>query len=192
MYKVNLIKGWQKTESYKLYRNRLLFSLAAISVVLIGTYLFLLVRYVLLQRELTALSNNQLLSLQGQQYSVESLTKTLYSLKKIAQIEQIYLDYPDYFRYHKFLLKKILRYKTFSLDRYELNRQHQVKVSLISSSLDDILELINDLESPGVSKYFSSFDIQSVTMSQDKDSGNKVFVLDFSLQFNDLIINEKG
>jgi len=191
MYKVNLIKGWQKTETYKVYRNRLLFALFSISLILIISYVALFLRFILLQKQVATLSNQQFLSSTGQTYTTESLTKTLYSLKKLNEIKNIYLAYPDYYLYHQFLLKQIFKFKTFTIENYSLDKDHLVKVTLKSTVLEDIFTFLTTLEGDNVSRYFESFEIGSIEMSENKDRTERSFLLDFNLKFNNLLLNEK-
>jgi hypothetical protein len=192
MYKLNLIRGWQKTGVYKSYRNRILLLLVALAVLLIGAYLFFFVRFVFLQRELTRLSNEQFITTNSDGFSTEELTKTLYSLRKLEQVRAVYSEYPEFYLYHNFLLKKILRNQNLTINNYTLNREHAVDVSVESQKLSELFTLINLLEERETAQYFSLFEVNSIVLSKPKSSAKESYLMDFKLQFNEKLLNEKG
>lgn len=146
----------------------------------------------MVQRKLANISNQQFLSQNTQVYSTETITRTIYSLRKLEQIRKVYLDYPDYYLYHQFLLTKIFKFGSFRLESYALTKGHEVSVSLVSKKLDHIFSLINLLESPQYSKYFSDFEIKSIDQTVDKTDNLVYFKIDFLLQFNDKLGHEKS
>jgi len=192
MYKVNLIRGWQKTGVYKTYRNQILLLIAGISIVLIGVYFFLFVRFLYLQRQLTELSNEQFLGENNPGFTTEELTKTLYGLKKLEQVRTVYSQYPEFYLYHNFLLKKILRYSSLTINKYTLNREHAVEVAVETKKLGDLFELINLLENKENAQYFSLFEVNTIGLSKSKAEDQDSYKMDFKLQFNERLLNEKG
>ncbi len=191
MYKINLIRGWKNTEIYRNYRIRWLLVMAIITAFLLLLYLGLFVRFILMQRELSTLSDKQYVTSTGQQYTTEELTKALYGLKKLDQVKAVFLDYPDYYHYHQFLLNHIYEFDSFVIDNYKLDREHRVEVSLSTVKLDDIYQLINLLESPKIIKYFSLLEIDSINSTIDKKTEAITYEIDFTLQFNDTLFNEQ-
>jgi hypothetical protein len=191
MYKVNLIRGWKNAEISRQLRNRIILLMAIIAGILLGIYLILFIRFVSLHKEFTELSNRQYVSKSGHQYSTEELTKALYGLKKLDQIKAIYLDYPEYALYHRFLLDKILQFNSYTIENYTLDRSHEVEVSLLTKELDDVFSLITLLESPKVSKYFTILEIDSISSVKEKKELTNSYKLQFKLQFNKLLLDEK-
>lgn len=192
MYKVNLIRGWQSTIVYRKYRNQLILIMAIITFVFLVVYSLLFIRFLVLQKQLVVLSDKQYVSNTGQQYSTEELTKTLYSLKKLDQIKQVYVSYPEYVLYHRFLLNIILTFNSFTISNYTLNKEHVVNVALKTSNLNHIFDLIILLESPEISKYFSVLEINSVNTAKDKKEETTFYQLDLVLKFNEELLNEKA
>jgi len=191
MYKVNLIRGWQKTELYRLYRQRFLLAIGVVSALSVFVYLGFFIYFLLLQKQLSTLSSKQLTSSSGQTYSTEELTKTLYSLKKLDQIKEIFASYPEYALYHQFLLDNIFEFSSFTIDNYALDRHHSVEAVLSTKSLEDIFALISLLESDKVSQYFSVLEINNISSSLQKDEVSHQYRVGFTLQFNDKLLNEK-
>jgi len=192
MYKVNLIRGWQKTTVYKSYRNQILLSLGGIALVMITVYFFLFARFLYLQKQLTEISNQQFLGQNNPGFTTEELTKTIYSLKKLEQIRTIYSQYPEFYLYHNFLLKKILRYSSLTINRYTLNREHAVEVAVETKSLSDLFELINLLESNENAQYFTLFEVNNIGLNKSKADNEDIYKMDFKLQFNEKLLNEKN
>ena len=191
MYKINLIRGWKKSEIYRSYRSRWLIIMASVTAFLLLFYLGLFIKFVLLQKELTMLSNKQYVTETGQEYTTEELTKALYGLKKLDQIKIVYSAYPEYYRYHQFLLNHIYQFDSFIVDNYKLDREHEVEVTLSTTKLDDIYKLINLLESPKVIKYFSLLEIRAINSVIDKKTEQVTYKIDFILKFNELLFNEQ-
>jgi len=192
MYKLNLIRGWQKTTVYKSYRNQILLLLVALAVFLIGAYLFFFVRFIFLQRELTNLSNEQFMTENSEVINTEDLTKTLYSLRKLEQVRAVYSEYPEFYLYHNFLLKKILRNQNLTINNYTLNREHAVDVSVETQKLSELFTLINLLEDRKTAQYFSLFEVNSIVLSKPKSSTKESYLMNFKLQFNEKLLNEKN
>jgi|GEM_PF-1509559 len=192
MYKVNLIKGWKKTGVYRSYRNWILIALSGIAVLLIITYLSLFMRFLYYQKQLTELANRQFLTANATGFTTNELTKTIYALRKLEQVREIYNQYPEFYLYHNFLLKKILRYPNITIDKYTLNREHSVEVAVQSSKLSTLFELIAVLENPQNSKYFALFEINTLRLSKSKQDTKEGYFMDFRLQFNELLLNEKN
>ncbi|OGK66300.1 hypothetical protein A2313_03680 [Candidatus Roizmanbacteria bacterium RIFOXYB2_FULL_41_10] len=192
MYKINLIRGWKKSEIYRSYRSRWLIIMVSVTVFLLLFYLGLFIRFVLFQKELTTLSNKQYVTETGHEYTTEELTKALYGLKKLDQIKIVYSAYPEYYLYHQFLLNHIYQFDSFIVDNYKLDREHEVEVTLSTSKLDDIYKLINLLESPKVIKYFSLLEIRAINSVIDKKTELVTYKIDFILKFNELLFNEQA
>lgn len=192
MYKVNLIRGWQNTETYRKYRNTLVLIMAVVTSILLLAYLGLFIHFLYLENQLSELSNKQYVTKAGYQYSTEELTKALYGLKKLDEIKGIYLDYPEYALYHRFILDRILKYDSFIIDNYSMSREHSVEVSLNTAIVDDIYSLIALLESPEVSQYFSNLELGSISQTKDKNSEVFSYKTDLKLKFNNKLLDEKN
>lgn len=191
MYKVNLIRGWKSTETHRQYRNRFILVMALITGVLLISYLGMFVYFLILQKELSTLSSKQYVTKSGYEYSTEELTKALYGLKKLDEIKRIYLDYPEYALYHRFLLEKIFKYESFIIENYALSRDHRVDMTLSTADLDDIYNLIELLESKDVSQYFSDLEISSVNSIKEKNQTTSTYKTQLKLKFNEKLLDEK-
>ena len=191
MYKVNLIRGWKSTETHRQYRNRIILALSIFTGLLLLAYLGLFAYFLVLQKQLSTLANKQYVSKSGYEYSTEELTKALYGLKKLDEIKNIYLDYPEYALYHRFLLDKVFNYDSFVIENYALSRDHRVDMALTTQKLDDIYSLIALLESPEVSQYFSDLEITSISSAKDKNQITTFFKTQVKLKFNNKLLDEK-
>ncbi len=191
MFNVNLIRGWQNTIAYRRFRSQLILVIGVFSGLLLFIYFIFFTRFLLLQRNLNQLSNRQYVSGSGHSYSSQQLTKALYGLKKLDQIKAVFQDYPEYANYHQFILKRILRFDSFTIDNYTLSKDHSVDVTLLSDKLKDILELLALLESTEVSRYFSKLEINSITSIKERNSEVINYKVVLKLQFNSLLLNEE-
>lgn len=191
MYKVNLIRGWKSTETHRQYRNRFVLVMALVTGILLIGYLGMFVYFLFLQKELSTLSSKQYVTKSGYEYSTEELTKALYGLKKLDEIKNIYFDYPEYALYHRFLLEKIFKYESFTIENYALARDHRVDMTLTTSEIDDIYNLIALLESEDVSQYFSDLEISSINTVKEKNQTVSTYKTQLKLKFNEKLLNEK-
>lgn len=191
MYKVNLIRDGKTARLVKKYRNQILLIMGFVSLGLVVVYIALLIHFFVLQKQLTNITNEQFLTINGQSYTAEELTKALYSQKKLEQIKTIYLSYPEYYLYHQFLLDHIFKYKSFTIDDYALDKEHSVKVSLATDNLDDIFSLITTLESKKVAMYFDYFEIQNIELFKNTDNPASLYRIEFELEFNNKLLHEK-
>lgn len=191
MYKVNLIRGWQSAQVLRQLRTRFILLMAIVSSILLLIYLGLFARFLILQQELSQLASRHYVSKAGYQYSTEELTKTLYGLKKLDQIKTIYLDYPEYAMYHRFILDRVFLFDSFTIDNYSLSKDHMVDMTLLTSNIEDIYSLISLLESDEVIKYFSTLEISSITSVKEKNLETMNYKIQVKLKFNDKLLNEK-
>lgn len=191
MYKVNLIRGWHSTQVHRQLRMRFILVMAIITSVLLLGYLALFFRFLFLQQELSSLSNKQYVSKAGYQYSTEELTKALYGLKKLDEIKTIYLDYPEYAMYHHFILDRIFRFDSFTIESYSLSKDHLVDMTLLTPEIEDIYSLISVLESFEVSQYFSALEISSIANVKEKNTEAINYKTQVKLKFNNKLLDEK-
>jgi hypothetical protein len=192
MHKVNLIRGWQNTGIYRSYRHKALLTMVVITSILLVVYLAFFGYFIYLQKQVSQLSQKELVTQSGYKYTTEELAKAIYSLKKLDEIKKIYLDYPEYKMYHQFLLDHILNYSSFTIDNYALDRSHIVKVALSTGNLNDIFSLVEVLESSKVSRYFSALDITSINSTSDDKNESSLYRIEFSLKFNSRLLDEKS
>lgn len=191
MERINLIRGWQSTQVHRQLRMRFILVMAIITSVLLLAYLGLFIRFLLLQQELSTLSSRKYVSKAGYQYSTEELTKALYGLKKLDEIKAIYLEYPEYAMYHRFILDRIFRFDSFTIQNYSLSKDHLVDMTLLTAKIEDIYGLISLLESAQVSQYFSTLEISSIASVKEKNSETTNYKTQLKLKFNNKLLDEK-
>lgn len=184
MYKINLIKGWKKIKLYKKFRTWVGVGLIVLVSIMVVSYFGLFVYLVILQRELSSLSNNQYQSQAINQYSPEVVSKTIYGLQKLDQIRNIDQAYPDYYKIHQFLISKILKQKSFVIEEYSLKKNYFVDMTITTGKLADIFTFLNTLQSDKVIKSFQVLELERIALQNNDEKTGDSFIVELMLQFH--------
>lgn len=190
MYQVNLIKGWHKVESYKEYKNKLSILFVVGIVVFLAIYIFLLINLYFKQQELTNLKEEGLYQSQLQ-YPVDKITKAVYGQKKLDQIKEIVLEYPEYYKIHNYLIKKILNQPEIEITDYNIQKGQSVDITLNANSLNHIFSLLNTLQEEQVVKNFVQLNIKGIKLMEADDTNEKTFIVDLNLEFSPSFVNDQ-
>jgi len=153
-------------------------------------YIFLLINLYFKQQELTNLKEEGLYQSQLQ-YPVDKITKAVYGQKKLDQIKEIVLEYPEYYKIHNYLIKKILNQPEIEITDYNIQKGQSVDITLNANSLNHIFSLLNTLQEEQVVKNFVQLNIKGIKLMEADDTNEKTFIVDLNLEFSPSFVNDQ-
>lgn len=120
-----------------------------------------------------------------------STAKVAYSYTKLQKIKEAVENSPQYFQQYEYLLSTVLADANVQIEDLSFDGKNGSTLRISSTSLDELLSVLNRVEDEAEKKTFSNISLSSFDMNNSKDQQSKVFIASLAFKFTN-IFNENS
>jgi hypothetical protein len=195
MFKINLIKKGARINKYKEIINKIRAFLIILVPLFIALYIIVFISLILEQRKLNVLTQNSTATLEtNSNIDPKVMAEAVYGYKKFNKVREIYTLAPEYYSQYEYLLRILLSQQNLAIERFTINSDSIVDLTLSVPLFDDTIKIIETLKSKQNIGNFKLLQIDGINFnkaSNRNDQDENTFKIDIKIQFIDSFRNEK-
>jgi predicted glycosyltransferase involved in capsule biosynthesis len=195
MFKINLIKKGARINRYRETINRIRLLLIILVPIFITLYLVVFISLIIEQRKLNVLTQNSINLLESNSNLDKNvLAEADYGYKKFNKIKEVYALAPEYYSQYEYLLKILLSQEGLSINRFTINSESIVDLTLSVPQFTDTINIIEILKSKQNLDNFKLLQVEGINFSKSsnrEEFSEEEYKVDIKIQFIDSFKNEK-